>query len=510
MAAIVTVGMRIYAANQFKAGFADVSQNLYLFIGRTLPWTNDNTPPTPIDCVNEEVAAYLDMLAMKRINSTDVSLVIPRNTWAVNTVYTKYVHDIDLFDPTSGLPPFYVISDQLNVYKCMSNNNGASSTIQPTGTGTSVVTLADGYRWKYMFTVSSADVLKFVTPEWIPVRTLVANDGSNQWLVQQAAISGTIDRIDILTAGTQYTSVPTVSIIGDGTGATAVASVSGGNITAITVTSTGSNYTHATISITGGGVSANGATAKAIISPFLGHGADAVVELGGSYVLVNSKLINDENSTFTVNNDYRRIGIIQNPILNDGSDLLASALDYSQAVVLTFSSVTGTTFAVDELVTGVTSGATGTVLDFDSTNKLLRLVQVTGSFVPGESVTGLNATGVLLTITGTATGGSTSTITLANSASTTNEIYTGQTLLITGGTGIHQTAKITAYVGLTRTATVAPTFAIAPDNTSAYVIAKIVPPSVEPFSGNILYIENRRPIARASDQQENIQILISF
>lgn len=62
-----------------------------------------------------------------------------------------------------------------------------------------------------------------------------------------------VDGVDIINPGFNYTSTPTVTIVGDGSGATAVATVVGGRITEIDITNRGINYTRATISITGGG-----------------------------------------------------------------------------------------------------------------------------------------------------------------------------------------------------------------------------------------------------------------
>ena len=509
MAAIVTSNMRIHAAKQFDSSFSDGTQSIYLFIARTLPWENDNQPPTPIDCEGHQSATYREMLSMKRINGSDVSLVMPRNNWTVGTIYTQYTNDEDLFDPTSGNTPFFVVTDSLNVYKCLNNNNGAASTVMPSGTSTSVVTSADGYQWKYMFTVNSADVLKFVTTEWIPVKTLEENDGSQQWLVQQAAVPGTIDRIDMLTAGTQYTQVPTVTITGDGTGATAVATISGGNVTKITVTATGSGYTWATIAITDGGVASNGATAKAIISPFFGHGSNPTAELGGYYVLVNGKLTYDESGVFTIANDYRRIGMLKNPKLK-GTSTQATAATHDQSLRLTFSTVSGTSFVQDEIVTGATSGAQGVVMDWNSTSSVLRLLQVQGTFTPGETVVGDAASGVLQTFAGTSTSGTSTTIVLPNTASAVNDQYTGQTIKITAGTGVGQTRTISGYVGVSRTATVSTAWTTAPDNSSQFKIAKILGPDIQLYTGEILYFENRRPIERAQDQVEDIKIVVEF
>ena len=70
-----------------------------------------------------------------------------------------------------------------------------------------------------------------------------------------------ISSIEIVNAGYGYTSVPTVTISGDGTGATAEAIIEGGRITSIHLSNRGTDYTRATVSITGGGGYSGSATA---------------------------------------------------------------------------------------------------------------------------------------------------------------------------------------------------------------------------------------------------------
>jgi hypothetical protein len=509
MPAIITSNMRSYASDQFVSGFSDPSTSMYLFVGRTLPWAVETSPPTPVDCIKDQIDAYREMLSLKKIGAADVSLVIPRNNWTLGQVYTEYDNAIDLFDPTSGRPPFFVITEQLNVYKCLSNNGGAQSMFQPTGTSSSIVTSADGYRWKYMYTVSSADVLKFVTNEWVPVKMLDVDDGSSQWTVQANAIPGTIDRIEIVTAGTQFTEVPTIEVVGDGTGAVATATISGGNIVAITVSNSGSGYTFATINIVGGGINANGAEARAIISPVSGHGSDPVKELGGYFVLVNSKLIYGEGNTFTTTNDYRCVGIVKNPV-DVNTNVRATSLAYTQAVTLYFGTVSGTDFVSDEAVLGSVSGATGYVLDWDGTGKVLRVVQTEGTFVPGETVVGADATGVLNQFSGNPVGGGASTLVFNSGASAVNDHYVGYSIKITGGLGIGEIVTVTAYDGLTRTATVSPAWVAVPNDQSTFVASIIDAPGVVKYSGDIIYLENRRPIIRATDQVEDIKIVVEF
>lgn len=70
-----------------------------------------------------------------------------------------------------------------------------------------------------------------------------------------------VSSIELVNAGYGYTSVPTVTISGDGTGATAEAIIEGGRITEIRMTNRGTDYTRATVTISGGGGYSGSATA---------------------------------------------------------------------------------------------------------------------------------------------------------------------------------------------------------------------------------------------------------
>jgi hypothetical protein len=63
-------------------------------------------------------------------------------------------------------------------------------------------------------------------------------------------ITGSVTAINVLNQGFNYTKVPTVTISGDGSGATAYATLSNGRVINITITSHGSNYTQASVTIT--------------------------------------------------------------------------------------------------------------------------------------------------------------------------------------------------------------------------------------------------------------------
>ena len=134
------------------------------------------------------------------------------------------------------------------------------------------------------------------------INTLQANN-------ELLTVPGTINCIKLVSHGYAY-GVATVNVVGDGTGATAVAYTQGGKVTQIIVTNQGQGYTYADIVITGNGY---GASARAIISPAYGHGKDAFDELYSKTLMFYNNVSRDKNQGFDVNNDYRQVGIIKNP-----------------------------------------------------------------------------------------------------------------------------------------------------------------------------------------------------
>ena len=177
-----------------------IGANLYV---RTL--YNDYNPIPPGDSYQD---TYFDiwrnMIAAKRIQSSDVTHAVARYNWIPGTVYAEY----DDRDPILDQKQFYVVTDVGNVYKCIDNNRGAASTVEPSGiTATDIILTSDNYRWKYMFTLNSARKLKFLTGDYIPVQTLLTDDSSDQWDVQSSAANGAIHHVKIIANGANYLSI---------------------------------------------------------------------------------------------------------------------------------------------------------------------------------------------------------------------------------------------------------------------------------------------------------------
>jgi hypothetical protein len=572
MAAIVTNKFRIHNAKQFLEAFDEVSfgsgaaisdssgllnTNMYLFIGKVTGWSDDSSPPTPTDAVaNTHYDNWRDMIAAKKITSSDVSHVIPRKNWTNNTSYFAYTHNT----ATLHSQDYYVMTTDYNVYKCLSNNDtnstgsvATTSTTQPTGTGTSIISTADGYKWKFMYQISASDALKFVTPNYIPVDTVrrangtLANTydsspGQVQYDVETAAGAsgggnGAIEVVHMTARGSQYlgetgnlasvtntTTVvitgatltaddsivnsdiyftsgdasgtggtitdyngttkvvtfspavsdapsatdgyaigPKIVISGDGQGANVRATVnSSGAVNATTVIAGGNNYSNATITVISNGAQSNSfnpspaSTLTPIIGPAGGHGSDAIKEMGGFYILVNSRLEYSESNNFTTTNDFRKVGLLAQPKFSNGDFATSSVVDQATTIVLT--SWNGTSYAVDELVTGATSGATGRVVDFTG-NNTLRMTDI----IPSGNSTTAGYNGIYGYFTNTE-------VIAANTSGS-------------GGSGASATANGTGAV------------------TGGDLLR---------FSGDIIYIENRTPVTRASDQIEDVKLIIEF
>ena len=509
MAAIITEKFKLHNASQFVESFDEASKSTYyLFIGKSTAFsaTNDGTgaadtaPPTPLDSISDEFYFWDQMIAAKLIAATDVVRCIPRRDWADATTFDMYKDNYSsLSTSDSGASTLFTSTQYFRtsanrVYKVISNIPAGSGIAaaaydgdEPTTEGTSLFT-SGGYVLKYLYTISASNATKYLTTDFMPVQT----DST----VSAAATNGAIESLIVTdngagcTAGTYY-----AAIYGDGTNqgtsSGAIARIiigSDGKLqsfgTNTTTTSgiyaAGAAYTYGTINLGSGytfsdtslsSASAIGGTSApavtVIVSPKGGHGSDGPAELGGHYVMMNTTLTGAEGDDVHAGNDFRNVGIVVDPY-NYGTTTIATASTRRQTYALKFASVSGT-FDVDEKITQASTAAIGKVVEWDSSNLILYYQQerhadfgtnsTTGAFV---AFSGDNE------VTGATSGAAATPDTDADSAVT-----------LAGGATI--------------------TF----DNGYAN-------PELVFDSGNIIYKENRRPISRATDQTEDIKIIVEF
>jgi len=446
MPSINTKKYRAFLAQQFANCISSNTSHFYLAIGRPLAWSNENSPDTPTqDTQSVDFAYWRDTLAFKRVAVANTSFVIPRRDWVEDTVYAQYDDtSVSLFSNN-----FYVLditTAPFRVYKCLWNNNGVNSTIAPATTGNNVtpVATADGYVWQYMYSIDT-DAYKFLTNSWMPVSTngtveavATANPGRLSTVVPLVITSGG--------SGFNPAGAFTITFTGDGNGAVINSSsltFASNVVSKIVPANGGIGYsTMSTVTIQQGG--AVNATARVIIPPYPNHGADALKELGGSAIILNAQFEFDEGDQLTTVNNYRRVMLITDPLLANGSE--ANSTFYKQTWDLTLSSNTGV-FQPDDIVhvsSNLTYVVTGTVVDVvqDGANNIVRITDVNDkgravAYVAGDTIT-CNAS------------------------------------LVEG------------------------------------VLAAVDTPDLLPFSGNVLYVDQRSPVTRSPDQVEEIKLVFQF
>ena len=374
----------IFVAKQVKESVSEPSSsNVYLTFGRSTAWANDALPPQANTSIRNSYDIWKNMIGGKRITGNNIRHAVPRINWISGTVYTAYddlVDSLTLFQTSSN---FYVITSEYNVFKCLSNNGGKPSTVMPNILVTTThFQTADGYIWKYMYTLTAEEKLRFLTSSFMPVKTISAGDNSQQWIVQENAIDGAIHVINVTNAGSNYTANDVgVTITGDGlyANAFAVLNTASNTVSSIIVDNLGYGYTYANVTLRSS--FGSGASARAIISPQGGHGSDALTELGGSYLITDVLIKDTEDGVLTTHNDYRQISLIEDPHLY-GVTTLSSLPAFSQLTVLSLNG-TSVEYVEDEWVYQGASFASsffkGYVVEWDSGNNIIKLSNTDGT-----------------------------------------------------------------------------------------------------------------------------------
>lgn len=289
--------------SRFKKSIADAIYNeivtktarYYHFLGKENLWTDflspfipsqdpaiGDVPGAPSDNFRYELHVRRDILTTKIINQSDVSYIVPRVDWIVNNVYDMYDDALSPEEPApSGAirledAKFYVLTSEYNVYKCLDNNYGSPSMFEPTGTSINPFSTADGYKWKFMYTIPISLRNRFLTVEYMPVTTALKAQFYENGAITQVAIedggSGydplnppqiivengngylennpyAIKGIVIVEAGDGYTTVPNITIpnptviSGSESPATGSITVSGGSIDTAILLTAGYGYT---------------------------------------------------------------------------------------------------------------------------------------------------------------------------------------------------------------------------------------------------------------------------
>ena len=520
MSAIITDQIRILNAKNFRAGIVTSTNSYYIFVG--LPNSTDynsdweSSPPSPRDSFDNENNHWDSMLAMKKITSSDIMHVIPKRIWSSGVKYDMYRHDINVINTAAVSSStnlyssfFYVMNKDFRVYICLQNGTSPDNPagkpsldeplftdLEPRIAGSS----GDDYIWKYLYTLSPSDIIKFDSTEFMPVPNNWETSADNA-LVRDNAVGGSIKIVTVTNKGLnigaanlQYRDVP---IKGDGIGAQCTITVDeNSQVSSVEVSNQGSGYTYGTVDLVAGGVPTGTTrpTFDVIIPPQGGHGRDIYKELGASNLLLYARIENDvQDPDFVTGNKIARVGIVENPtelgsssILNKPKASVVGALKLVGAGYSTAEFVANS-FISQSIALGTT--AFGRVVNYDQTTGVLKFWQ-------DRNLVGFN------TVDGTSVIEPRYGFDLVEFTSLPD---TGGELAIIPDNGTISTLQIDAsYTGVSTVI----------NNRTYYFGIEfqdgIALPEVQKQSGNIIYVDNRPSIIRSSNQKEDIKIILQF
>jgi hypothetical protein len=524
MPAIVTDQFRILNTNNFINSFENSSNSYYITLG--LP--NPNSPgfardsqwdgpsiigtgvvPNPIDN-GEYLSQYRDVsLFGKKITQTNVRRVIRRIDWVRGAKYDMYRHDYSISYPSSVTgrsrlydSNFYVMNSDYRVYICLSNGSSSFNIsgnasqdeptfidLEPSKAGES----GDGYVWKYLFTVSPNDIVKFDSTEFItlPNNWETSNDPQVVAVRENADSrlnNNQLKEIYIEDPGRNYISGE-VNILGDGIGAKAFVEVNSlGQIENVTVTSGGTGYTYAIVDL--GTLQPDNiipfpAKLIPIIPPSLGHGYDIYTELGADRVLLYSRF-DDSTRDFPTDTSFCQISLIKNPTKFLSTETYIEN-QFSSLYSLKFSNTNNISPQVGEkIIQPVSSGiAVGYIASYDSTTQVMKYFKERSLYYNQVTFDTTDYIGV-------STSGNPSIEFSFDGGSVTATTSGFSGTIDSGFSGISTTVSGQII------------------NLSSQFINGLSNPEINKKTGDVLYIDNRPLVTRSTRQKEDVKIILEF
>jgi len=530
MSAIITDQFRILNANNFVESVENTNNSYYVFIGLANPTgTNtlvgygrssdwNSTTPAPTDSFSYRAHTGDTMMYGKKVSSANIRRIIRRVDWVAGNRYEIYRDDYSVENPSPLTKAnrlydanYYVLNSDFKVYVCIDNGStGANplgnvsqdeptfTDLEPSKAGNS----GDGYVWKYLFTVSPSDIIKFDSTEFITVpngwnsstdsqiRSVRENGNSDVNLNQ-------IKHVFIENAGSGYANglSQEVDIIGDGEGAKARVDVVNGTITDVIVSAGGKGYSYGVVDLgtLNSGVSTSTGRAKLIpiIPPSLGHGHDLYTELGTDRCIVYARF-DDSTKDFPIDTKFAQVGIVKNPT-KVGTSVTYTDNTYSSLQAVKFDTITGVPIVGEEIKQVLTVSpnvgrvATAYIASYDTETKVLkyfrdRSLNFNRTTFDQTDYAGISTSGRIYQFEST---------TGANNIEGKESSFSG--------------AISQSFSGITTNPTGNKLI-----NLGTNFISGLSNSEINKGSGETVYLDNRPLIVRNSRQKEDIKIILEF
>lgn len=456
MTSSVTTSFNEVILQEFKNDLDSAGSNYYIGLAR----------PTELTLTEDFNSRYFQDQFRHRLQSikslSNSSFVIDRVNWTNTATYAAY--------DTSTNENYHVMNSLNEVFLCVQTGKeedgrikpatdeptrAKAQTFDPSSLSSRTFRTDDDYLWRYLYTLSNLAVSNFLTTDFLPVKrvgatgdTLLSIPQENlQKIVQDSARDGEIIGLAIDSGGTGYTSIPTITIAGNGSSASFSCEVTGGKITRVTVDSDGlpnsglflhgSGYDYASVSLSSGD-----AVLRPIIGPSGGINKEPLRTLNASALMLQADFQGDEFDTILAENDFHQVGIIKNVETTSASLYTGDTGQIMKNLDVTVT--TGTQFTEDELIQNGGQTAKGYVFFHDTTaGKLYYWQDETTGFTTFASA--LPADNQISAVAG----GSGTTATFVSDNAPTIDQYSGQVLYINN---VGAEGALTPTSGITREA----------------------------------------------------------
>jgi hypothetical protein len=518
--AILTNQFRILNSQNFINSIGSETDSYYLFLGlpnpievgfgRTSTWNTN--PPAPIDNFNYLNNAKDNILFGKKITSVNVRRLIRNVSWTSGTTYEMYRHDYSLnnLSPVTNQANlynanYYVINSDYKVYICIDNGSSVDNpsgnpsideptfvSLEPSKSGES----GDGYVWKYLYTVSPSDIIKFDSTEYIPVPS-DWNTSTKSEIVEirengdSEVNNNQLKKIYINNRGENYdvsTGGALCDVLGDGSGGQVFIEINSlGEIQNATVTKGGSGYSFAVVDLDefNNSVGTGGTFAELIpiIPPSKGHGYNLYNELGADKLLIYGRF-DDSTKDFPIDTKFSQIGILKNPESYDGS--LFTGTEFSGLYALKLKEDDLSVTVGDEISQTYTDDdgneviAKGYVASYDTETKVLKYFRDRSLFY-NDSFTTKDFSGISI-YSKVVDFKSTESDQIDSIGGTIDTSFSGNVITID--------SKII--------------------NLGVTFDAGISKPEINKQTGDVIYIDNRPLVSRNSRQKEDIKVILEF
>ena len=503
-------------AEQFKESFFEPEPSTvgYIFLSKHTSWPNEDVPSAFIDSVADEKSIWNEMYAAKKIIGSDLELVLPKIQWTANKKYNQYDDVVDIATLTTAntstnTEPCYAINSERNVYLCLCNNVSANSTIEPTGKNLSAngnIQTGDGYLWKYLYNVRLSN--KFLTEDWIPIPTstnkldydtsstisvdgelakIITTNGGSGYIHSTIAVSSFAIGCTVLTIANTNNLSANMSLSGPGiAGGTHITTIDPINLTITLSTATSSN----------GGGSSNTLSVTTRI----------YVDGDGSGVIATADLQNTSIRKITVSSygsDFTRANVL---IFGTGTGATARAVlppkfghGYNPAKQLNASNV-----LISMRIGEIDSSENG-IISTDTTFRQYGLLRDPHKYGQPASVIGPLANSVISQTTNL-------TLVAGSDYNLEEFVYQGvsENSSFFSGTVHAYTANEVRLTNVKGDLQIGSPLKGTQTNLTGRTVVLRVNPELEPYTGDILFVDNITKTERTDGQAENLKFVFLF